>query len=110
MKLLNKTGFKSTLCVLTLALGTLTILGCQVVRGNRSISQYSSDSRITSAVKYRLVNHNDISAADVHVETDKGVVLLSGFVKSKKQERIAIHIAKSVNGVKDVRSNLVLTK
>lgn len=97
------------LCAFILGCGALTLTGCQVMRGNRSVSQYSSDSRITASVKYRILNHNDISAADVHVETDKGIVLLSGFVKSKKQEAIAIKIAKSVKGVKEVQSKLVIT-
>ena len=83
------------------------ITGCQVLRGERSVSQYSQDSSITSKVKYRLAKSDEISASRVQVETDKGVVLLSGFVINDYQKALAVRLAKSVDGVKSIKNNLV---
>jgi osmotically-inducible protein OsmY len=40
----------------------------------------------------------------IHVETDKGVVLLSGFVDTKADADKAVRVARSVQGVTDVKS------
>lgn len=84
------------------------LLGCQPLRGERSVKQYADDAAITAKVKAKLVQSEEISATQVHVETDQGVVLLSGFVKTAEQARAAARIAQSVEGVKSVRNNLTL--
>jgi osmotically-inducible protein OsmY len=40
----------------------------------------------------------------IHVETEKGVVMLSGFVDSKADADKAVRLAKSVEGVTQVKS------
>ncbi len=92
------------------AMSMALLTGCQVVRGERTVSQYSEDSSITSKVKYRLAKSDEVSNSRVRVETDKGVVLLSGFVVSDHQKAVAAQIAKSVSGVKAVKNNLVTEK
>ena len=69
---------------------------------------YISDSVITARVKAALVKDKEVSALAVSVETDKGIVLLSGFVESEQQARRAQEIAASIAGVKTVKSNLVV--
>jgi osmotically-inducible protein OsmY len=40
----------------------------------------------------------------IHVETEKGVVMLSGFVDSKAEAAKAVRVAKGIQGVTSVKS------
>ena len=59
-----------------------------------------------SAVKTAFINDPVVGAARIDVDTFKGVVTLSGRVKSKDEETKAIALARTVNGVTDVKSAL----
>ena len=63
-----------------------------------------SDSVITSKVKADLFKEPELKSMAIHVETEKGVVLLSGFVDSKADADKAVRLAKSVEGVTQVKS------
>lgn len=63
-----------------------------------------SDTVITTKVKADLFKEPELSAMAIHVETDKGVVMLSGFVDSKADAEKAVRLAKSVEGVTQVKS------
>jgi hyperosmotically inducible protein len=63
-----------------------------------------SDSVITTKVKADLFKEPELSAMAIHVETEKGVVMLSGFVDSKADAEKAVRLAKSVEGVTQVKS------
>ncbi|WP_419419572.1 BON domain-containing protein [Legionella sp. D16C41] len=90
---------------------SLVILsGCQVMSGERSVNQYSSDAAITTSVKAALMNNTGLPASRVHVETDKGTVLLSGFVKTYQQKIKAGQLASQIEGVKVVENNLVVRR
>lgn len=65
-----------------------------------------SDTVITTKIKADLVRDPDLSALEVHVETVRGVVMLSGFVESQKEADKAVQLARSVEGVTDVKSAL----
>lgn len=69
---------------------------------------FVSDSTITAMVKAALVKDKEVSALAVSVETDKGTVLLSGFVDSELQARRAREIATAIKGVRSVKSNLAV--
>jgi osmotically-inducible protein OsmY len=63
-----------------------------------------ADSVITTKVKADLFKQPELSAMAIHVETEKGVVMLSGFVDSKADAEKAVRLAKSVEGVTQVKS------
>jgi hyperosmotically inducible protein len=63
-----------------------------------------ADSVITTKVKADLFKEPELSAMAIHVETEKGVVMLSGFVDSKADADKAVRLAKSVEGVTSVKS------
>ena len=63
-----------------------------------------ADSVITTKVKADLFREPELSAMAIHVETEKGVVMLSGFVDSKADAEKAVRLAKSVEGVTQVKS------
>jgi len=64
----------------------------------------ASDTAITTKVKAGLVKEPDLESLGIHVETEKGVVMLSGFVNSKAEADKAVKVAKSVDGVTTVKS------
>jgi osmotically-inducible protein OsmY len=64
----------------------------------------ASDTAITTKVKAGLVKEPNLDSLGIHVETEKGVVMLSGFVNSKEQADKAVKVAKGVEGVTRVKS------
>ncbi len=63
-----------------------------------------SDAVITTKIKADLFKEPELSAMAIHVETEKGVVMLSGFVDKKADADKAVRLAKSVEGVSQVKS------
>ena len=61
---------------------------------------------VTAKVKTALLNDPDASGTSVNVETFKGVVQLSGFVRSDQERLRAAQLARSVDGVAEVRNDL----
>jgi hyperosmotically inducible protein len=88
--------------VKVLLLSTLLILGLQNSAQAKGSGTVVSDSAITALVKAKLVADQIVSASDVHVETNKGIVSLRGDVKSQTEADRAVELAFSVSGVSDV--------
>lgn len=63
-----------------------------------------SDSAITSTVKAKITTDNSLSGTAINVATNNGIVSLSGNVGSDTQASIAIELAQSSPGVKDVET------
>ena len=72
----------------------------------KSTSDTIDDGTITARVKTAFINDPVVGAARIDVETFKGVVTLSGRVKSKDEEAKAISLARTLKGVTDVKSTL----
>lgn len=64
----------------------------------------AADTAITTKVKANLVKEPDLESLGIHVETEKGVVMLSGFVNSKDEADRAVQLARNVDGVSTVKS------
>jgi osmotically-inducible protein OsmY len=64
----------------------------------------ASDTAITTKVKAGLVAEPNLDSLGIHVETEKGTVMLSGFVNSKAEADKALKVAKGVEGVTSVKS------
>lgn len=64
----------------------------------------AADTAITTKVKAGLVKEPALESLGIHVETEKGVVMLSGFVNSKDEADKAVKVAKGVTGVTNVKS------
>ena len=65
-----------------------------------------ADSVITTKVKADIFKEPELKSMALHVETEKGVVMLSGFVDSKADAEKAARIAGTVKGVTSVKSAL----
>ena len=66
------------------------------------------DAVVTTRVKSALVENPDTKGFDIKVETRKGAVVLSGFVDSNAAAERAVSVARTVEGVKDVRNGTTL--
>jgi len=69
-----------------------------------------SDGWITMKVKTVLAFHKNVSAADTEVNTKNGIVTLSGKADTAAQKQLTTEYAKDVEGVMEVRNDLVVTK
>lgn len=82
--------------------------GCAVTRGQESAGAYVDDAAITARIKGRFVEHPDVAATSIKVETLNGTVLLSGFAKSTTEKTTAERIARDVSGVRSVRNEILV--
>ncbi|CAM3779061.1 Phospholipid-binding protein [Bordetella sputigena] len=72
----------------------------------QSVGEYASDTVVTTKVKAAIVADKSLSALDIAVETNNGVVTLTGTVATAAQSDQATHVARGVEGVKQVKNNL----
>jgi osmotically-inducible protein OsmY len=94
--------FTAFLLVWTLV-APLALAGC-----GKTVGETIDDATITTRVKTSLLNDPDVGGMRIDVDTFKGVVTLSGRVKSKDEEAKAIAVAKKIGGVADVKSTLLI--
>lgn len=83
-------------------------LGCASTSTQEGTGEYVDDTVITAKVKTAIFNEPTLKLFEIKVETFKGVVQLSGFVSSAENERKAIELANSINGVKSVKNDMRL--
>lgn len=72
----------------------------------KSVGETIDDATITTKVKTALLNDSDTGGLRIDVDTFKGIVTLSGRVKSQAEADKAMRIARATDGVKDVKSTL----
>ncbi len=90
--------------LLAVLLVSLALCAC-----GKAIGETLNDATITTRVKTALLNDPDVGVLRIDVDTQMGVVTLSGTVPSPAQVDRAVQIAKTVEGVKDVKSALKTT-
>jgi hypothetical protein len=84
----------------------LMLIGCTSTRTQESTGEYFDDTTITTKVKSKLLLASDTTGTAISVETFKGTVQLSGFVKTELEKQRAEEIAKTVGGVKAVENRI----
>jgi len=72
----------------------------------KSVGETIDDATITARVKTTLLNDPDVAGLRIDVDTFKGVVTLSGGVKTPAERDKAVAVARRVGGVRDVKSTL----
>ncbi len=70
--------------------------------------QVASDSAITAKIKSKYLVEKNFRSFRVSVETNNGVVLLSGFVENEFSRKRAQQMAYEVDGVKVVKNALLV--
>jgi hyperosmotically inducible protein len=94
--------------VLVAAVGMACVLGlgaCQSTT-RKTAGQTMTDSKITASVQSKLTADRASNFTRVDVDTDRGVVSLSGVVPSAEQKSRAEELARQVNGVTRINNNL----
>ncbi|MFM0514465.1 BON domain-containing protein [Paraburkholderia sp. RL17-373-BIF-A] len=83
-------------------------MGCGSTATHEGTGEYVDDSVITTKVKAAVLNEPSLKSAEINVETFKGVVQLSGFVRSEADINRAVEVARGVAGVKSVKNAMRL--
>ena len=68
----------------------------------------STTPSITTKVKAAILEESSLKSAEINVETLKGTVQLSGFVRSRADINKAVAVAKGVKGVKSVKNDMIV--
>jgi len=92
--------------VLTIVLASAW--GCGSTAKQEGTGEYVDDSVITAKVKTAILNDPALKVNEIKVETFKGVVQLSGFVRSQADIDKAVQVARGVAGVKSVKNDMRL--
>ncbi len=74
----------------------------------KTVGETIDDATITTRVKTSLLNDPTVGGLRIDVDTNQGLVTLSGNVKSQAEADQAIALARRIDGVKDVKSTLVV--
>ncbi|WP_432322417.1 molecular chaperone OsmY [Yersinia enterocolitica] len=80
--------------------------GAKLDSSMKKVDDYMGDSAATAKVKSALLEEKTLKSTDISVETNHGVVTLTGFVTSQAEAETAVDIAKNVEGVKSVSDKL----
>ena len=91
-----------------LAVALATTLGCASTSTKEGAGEYVDDTIVTSKVKAAIFNEPSLKSAEINVETFKGAVQLSGFVKYQADINKAVEITRSVKGVNSVKNDMRL--
>lgn len=71
-------------------------------------AEYVDDSVITAKVKTAVFEDPSLKSAEINVETYKGIVQLSGFVRSRADINRAVEVARGVKGVASVKNVMIV--
>ena len=72
----------------------------------KTVGEALDDTTITTRVKTAMLNDPAVGGLGIDVDTFKGVVTLSGRVRSENERTQAITLARRVNGVAEVKDAL----
>jgi hyperosmotically inducible protein len=111
-----KNNMRLIAVILVAMLSALGLAGCkkQTDAANHptvrapTVGMQIDDTIVTSKVKSALLADSAIKSADVKVKTNKGEVMLSGFVDSQDQINRTIAATRSVEGVNSIDNRLAL--
>ena len=74
--------------------------------GTKTMGQYLDDKMIVSKIKAKLVKEPKIRSLNIDVDVNKGIVTLTGIVKTNEQKERVIEIARSTSGTINVVDNI----
>ena len=92
--------------ILVLTIVLASAWGCGARATKEGTGEYVDDSVITAKVKTAIFNDSTLKVNEINVETFKGVVQLSGFVRSQADIDKAVQVARGVAGVKSVKNDM----
>ena len=90
------------------AVALTALAGCASTQNHEGTGQYVDDTAITTKVKAAIFNAPSLKSSEINVETFKGRVQLSGFVRSQANINEAVAVAQGVSGVVSVGNDMRL--
>ena len=94
--------------ILVLTIVLAAVWGCGSTAKTEGTGEYVDDSVITTKAKAAIFNDPALKVNEINVETFKGVVQLSGFVRSQADIDKAVQVTRGVAGVKSVKNDMRL--
>jgi hyperosmotically inducible periplasmic protein len=88
----------------------LTVAQTSTQPDAKTTDEAIDDASITAQVKGSLLSHRSTSALKTKVETDNGVVTLSGPAKNAAEKDLVTKLTQDINGVKSVVNNMIVDK
>ena len=101
---MKRYSYTTVFLLIATLLAPLLLTAC-----GKSVGETIDDATITTRVKTSLLNDPDVGGLRIDVDTFKGVVTLSGRVKTKEEEAKAVALARKIGGVTEVKSTLQVT-
>ena len=89
----------------------LVVAGCQTYlddAASRTPGEVTDDLTIHTVVKTRLLRDDDVRGLRINVDVNKGVVTLSGTVRSEAERQRAVAVVTGMPNVVRVVDNLVV--
>ena len=83
-------------------------IGETVAVGAAQAQDALSDGAVTAKIKSKMALDDTVKALSIDVDTDSGVVTLSGTVNSQAEKAKAVQLAKETAGVTSVVDRLVI--
>jgi hypothetical protein len=83
-------------------------VGEKVAVGANHAERAVSNAALTGKIKAKMALDDTVKAAAIDVETDGGVVMLKGTVRSQAERTRAAQLARETDGVTSVRDHLVV--
>ena len=79
------------------------VFAVATVSCGKTVGEAIDDTTITTRVKTSMLNDPAVGGMRIDVDTFKGVVTLSGRVKSEAERDQAVALARNVSGVSEVK-------
>jgi hyperosmotically inducible protein len=89
-----------------LAVLLASVLGCSPTATKEGTGGYVDDTVITTKVKTAILTEPTLKSFQINVETFKGTVQLSGFVRSQADINKAVEVTRGVTGVMSVKNDM----
>jgi hyperosmotically inducible protein len=101
---------RKTVVTLVAATALLGMAACSATRTQRAPGEQVDDAALLTSVKSALASDPITEAGEINVDVNRGIVKLSGFVDSSKEQAQAVQVARSVDGVKEVQNDITVQK
>ena len=93
---------------LAIFVACVALTACTSTPHSESSGEYVDDTTITAKVKAAVLGDPNLKSAEINVETFKGRVQLSGFVRSQADIDRALVLARNIKGVRTVANDMRL--
>jgi hyperosmotically inducible periplasmic protein len=97
-----------TIAVASVLASAIALGACAQTKTSESTGAYVDDATITGKVKTAILQDSALKVMQIHVDTYKGVVQLSGFVDTPQMIGRAGTVASQVSGVASVQNDLIV--